>query len=216
MLQLKSFVFSPIQENTYILYNEFNECIIIDPGCYFDEENETLSAFIDQRKLIPTLLLNTHCHLDHIFGNKYVAEKYNLVLHIHEAEKKMLDLAPASGLMYNMPFDNYAGEIMYLKEGEKVKLGSDELDIILTPGHSPGSLSFYCAEDRFVISGDALFHQSIGRTDLPYGDHQTLLKSIREKLLVLPDDTKVFSGHGEETTIGFEKKNNPFLVEVSR
>ena len=212
MLQLKSFVFSPIQENTYILYNEFNECIIIDPGCYFDEENETLSAFIDQRKLIPTLLLNTHCHLDHIFGNKYVAEKYNLVLHIHEAEKKMLDLAPASGLMYNMPFDNYTGEIVYLKEGEKVKLGADELDIILTPGHSPGSLSFYSAEDRFVISGDALFHQSIGRTDLPYGDHQTLLKSIREKLLVLPDNTKVFSGHGEETTIGFEKKNNPFLV----
>ena len=212
MLQIKSFVFSPIQENTYILYNEFNECIIIDPGCYFDEEKDALSAFITEMKLLPKMLLNTHCHLDHIFGNKYVADKYNLTLQIHKDEKKMLDMAPASGLMYNLPFDNYLGEITYLAEGKKLNLGSDTLDIILTPGHSPGSLSFYCAHDQFVISGDALFYQSIGRTDLPYGDHQTLLRAIREKLFVLPAETKVFSGHGQETTIGFEKENNPFLV----
>jgi len=212
MLHIKSFVFSPIQENTYILYNEFNECIIIDPGCYFDEEKDTLSAFIDEMHLNPKMLLNTHCHLDHIFGNKYVAANYNLILQIHEAEKKMLDLAPASGLMYDMPFDNYTGEIIYLVAGEKISLGNDTLDIILTPGHSPGSLSFYCKEDNFVISGDALFYQSIGRTDLPYGDHETLIKSIKDKLLVLPGETKVYSGHGTETTIAEEKANNPFLV----
>lgn len=212
MLQIKSFVFSPIQENTYILYNEFNECIIIDPGCYFDEEKEALSAFIKEMDLTPKMLLNTHCHLDHIFGNKYVAETYKLNLHIHPEEKKMLDLAPASGLMYNLPFDNYTGEIVFLKEGEKITFGKDVLELILTPGHSPGSLSFYDAGDEFVISGDALFYQSIGRTDLPFGDHETLIRSIKDKLLVLPAETNVFSGHGPATTIGFEKKNNPFLV----
>lgn len=126
----------------------------------------------------------------------------------------MLDLAPASGLMYNLPFDNYTGEINYLSDGEFIKLGSDELEILLTPGHSPGSLSFYCKEDKFVVSGDTLFYQSIGRTDLPYGDHQTLLTAIREKLLVLPAGTKVFSGHGQVTSIGFEKEENPFLKEA--
>src|SRR6476660_280256 len=109
MLKVKSFEFSPIQENTYIVYNEFNNAIIIDPGCYFDEEKERLAGYIDKMGLKPKMLLNTHCHLDHVFGNKYVAEKYKLHLHIHEGEKKVLDFAPASGLMYNMPFDNYTG-----------------------------------------------------------------------------------------------------------
>ena len=212
MLQIKSFEFSPIQENTYILYNEFNDCIIIDPGCYFDEEKETLSGFIDQAGLKPVMLLNTHCHLDHVFGNKYVAEKYGLTLNIHEGEKQVLDFAPASGLMYNMPFDNYSGEFKFLKEGDIIRLGEDELKVLFTPGHSPASLSFYSERDGFVISGDVLFYRSIGRTDLPGGNFDTLIKSIRTQLFVLPGETKVYSGHGPATTIGDEKRENQFLM----
>jgi len=212
MFQIQSFSFSPIQENTYLLFNEFKQCIIIDPGCYFDEEKETLKAFIQQKGLTPVMLLNTHCHLDHVFGNKFVAETYGLTLQLHEKEKAVLAFAPTSGLMYNMPFDNYSGEFILLKEGDKISLGKDELEIIETPGHSPGSICFYCSKQNFVISGDVLFQRSIGRTDLPGGDHQTLLKSIRQKLFVLPDETVVYNGHGNSTLIGEEKKYNPFLT----
>ena len=210
MFQIKLFTFSPIRENTYILYNEI-ECMIIDPGCYFDDEKEILKSFIDLHKLKPVYLLNTHCHLDHVFGNKYVSETFGLTLHLHENEKKVLEFAPASGLMWNMPFDNYSGELITFKEGDKILLGDDELLVIETPGHSPGSVSFYCEKQHFVIGGDVLFKGSIGRTDLPGGNHQTLLKTIEEKLLVLPDETIVYSGHGEPTTIGEEKIHNPYL-----
>jgi glyoxylase-like metal-dependent hydrolase (beta-lactamase superfamily II) len=211
MLKVKTFVFSPIQENTYLLYNEFNDCVIIDPGCYFPEEQDELNGFITQSNLKPRMLLNTHCHLDHVFGNKFIAETYELVLHLHQQEKALLDYAPTSGLMYNLPFDNYSGEYTWLKEGDMVKLGEDELRVIEAPGHSPGHICFYCARQGFIISGDVLFNRSIGRTDLPGGDHETLLKSIREKIFVLPDETVVYSGHGPETNIGDEKKYNPFL-----
>jgi hydroxyacylglutathione hydrolase len=213
MLQVKSFEFSPIQENTYIVYNEFNNAIIIDPGCYFEEEKEALSGFIDKIGLVPKMLLNTHCHLDHVFGNKYVAEKYQLLLKIHQGEKKVLEFAPTSGLMYNLPFDNYLGDIDFISEGDVLKLDKDELVALFTPGHSPASLSFYSEEDEFVISGDVLFRQSIGRTDLPGGNMDTLLNSIRTQLFILPDQTNVYSGHGPATTIGYEKVNNPFLNE---
>ena len=211
MLTIKSFEFSPIQENTYILYNEFNDCIIIDPGCYFDAEKEELIAFITDNKLTPKMLINTHCHLDHVFGNKFGAEKYALTLKLHENEKAVLAFAPTSGLMYNMPFDNYKGEFILLSAGDTISLGKDVLKVLLVPGHSPGSLAFYCAEDKFVISGDALFKNSVGRSDLPGGNHEQLIKSIKENLLVLPDDTVVYSGHGPVTIVGDEKKNNPYL-----
>ncbi len=211
MLKIKAFVFSPIQENTYLLYNEFKDCMIIDPGCYFPEEKDELAAVITQSELTPRMLLNTHCHLDHVFGNKFIAETYGLTLQLHEKEKTLLDYAPTSGLMYDMPFDNYAGKLIFLKEGDIVKLGEDSLKVIEAPGHSPGHICFYCAEQNFIISGDVLFNRSIGRTDLPGGNHQALLKNIREKLFVLPDETIVYSGHGPVTTIGEEKKYNPFL-----
>jgi len=212
MLKIKSFIFNPIQENTFIVYNEFKQCVIIDPGCYFDEEKETLKNFISQNDLTPTLLLNTHCHLDHVFGNKTIAEAFQLTLHIHEKEKPVLSFAPTSGLMYNLPFDNYTGDFILLKEGDKILLGEDELLVIEAPGHSPGSICFYCARQHFIISGDVLFNGSIGRTDLPMGDHQALLNNIKNKLMVLPGDTIVYCGHGPSTTIGEEKMGNPFLV----
>ena len=211
MLTIKSFEFSPIQENTYILYNEFNDCIIIDPGCYFDAEKEELAAFIFSNNLVPKMLVNTHCHLDHVFGNKFVAEKYNLMLNIHEKEKPVLAFAPTSGLMYNMPFDNYSGDFNLINEGDTITMGKEELKVLLVPGHSPGSLAFYSIENKFVISGDALFKNSIGRTDLPGGNHEQLIKSIKEQLLTLPEETLVYSGHGPSTKIGDEKKNNPYL-----
>ncbi len=218
MLKIKVFTFSPIQENTYVVFNEKNECIIIDPGCYFPEEQQELKNFIDKSELLAKWLVNTHCHLDHVFGNKFIAEQYNLTLQLHPLEEKMLQVAPASGLMYDMPFDNYQGEFIFLKEGDKIVLsgrtpseGEDELEVIHVPGHSPGSICFYCRKQKFIIGGDVLFNGSIGRTDLPFGDHQALISNIRQKLFVLPDDVTVYNGHGPETTIGNERKFNPFV-----
>ncbi|CAN5335105.1 MBL fold metallo-hydrolase [soil metagenome] len=212
MLQVKVLTFNPVQENTYVLYSEENECIIIDPGCYFDHEKDELAGFIKSKNLLPVMLLNTHCHLDHVFGNKFISEQYGLTLQIHPLEEQMLSMAPASGLMYNLPFDNYDGELKFLNEGDILQLGNNRLEVILTPGHSPGSICFYDEQDLFIIGGDVLFKESIGRTDLPLGNHQQLLTSIRSKLFPLPPEVKVFSGHGPETTIGHEKQHNPFLA----
>jgi hydroxyacylglutathione hydrolase len=211
MLNVKAFTFNPVQENTYVLYNEENMCCIIDPGCYFPQEREELKDFIDDNGLKPVLLLNTHCHLDHVFGNKWVAETWGLPLHIHEKEKPVLDFAPQAGLMWQMPFENYEGELLFLKESNSIKIGKYELEILFTPGHSPGSVCFYSKANGFVIGGDVLFNLSIGRTDLPGGDYQTLINSIQTQLYTLPDETKVYSGHGPLTTVGFEKMNNPFV-----
>lgn len=211
MFHVKSFVFSPIHENTYVLYNDSVDCIIIDPGCYFEEEKNMLKDFIDKKGLQPKLLLNTHCHLDHVFGNKFVAETYGLTLHLHENEKAVLAYAPTSGLVWNMPFDNYQGDFILLKEGDNIQLGEDELSVIEAPGHSPGHICFYCEKQHFIIGGDVLFERSIGRTDLPGGNFETLIRNIRTKLFILPDETVVYSGHGDITSIGQEKKYNPYL-----
>jgi len=212
MLKIEVFVFSPIQENTYLLYNENKDCIIIDPGCYFQDEKDQLKSFITKYELQPKMLLNTHCHLDHVFGNKFIAENYQLTLRLHPFEQNMLMMAPSSGLMFDLPFDNYQGEYIFLNEGDTIKLGTDVLDIIHVPGHSPGSICFYCKEQKFLIGGDVLFNGSIGRTDLPGGDFDTLITNLTKKVLSLPEDVTVYSGHGPVTTIGIEKKSNPFLV----
>jgi glyoxylase-like metal-dependent hydrolase (beta-lactamase superfamily II) len=211
MLTVKAFSFNPVEENTYILYNEKKECCIIDPGFYFPSEREKFKGFIEETNLQPTLLLNTHCHLDHVFGNKFVHDTWGLSLHIHEKEKQMLDLAPASGEMWQLPFENYEGELIFIKETSGIKIGNDELEIRFAPGHSPGHVCFYDEADGFAISGDVLFHGSIGRTDLPGGDFHTLINSIQTQLFTLPDETKIYCGHGPMTTVGFEKMNNPFV-----
>lgn len=211
MFEIKLFTFNPVQENTYVLYNEQNECIIVDPGCYFDVEKEEIKSFITQYKLQPKILLNTHCHLDHVFGNKFIAEEYKLTLNSHIKEKEILEMASASGLMFNLPFDNYTGKVTYLEEGDIVSLGEDQLKVIHIPGHSPGSICFYCEKQGFIIGGDVLFEKSIGRTDLPYGDHEALISNIKKKLFTLPPSVKVYPGHGKPTTIGSEMKENPFL-----
>lgn len=212
MLEIRQFTFNPVQENTYVIFNEKGACAIIDPGCYFTSEHKELTDFIHSRKLAPKCLLNTHCHLDHVFGNRQVAETYDLKLQLHKKEEALLKAAPAYGEQWGLPFKNYEGELIFLEEGDEVKLDGDVLKVILLPGHSPGSIGFYNEPGKFLIGGDVLFRESIGRTDLPMGDHTGLLSSIREKLFVLPDDVIVYPGHGPETTIGYEKLNNPFLV----
>jgi len=211
MLTVKSFVFSPVQENTYIVFNENKNAIIFDPGCYFTEEQRTLGAFISDNNLKVTKLINTHCHLDHVFGNRWVHQNYKQELFIHAEEEKMLAMAPTSGINWGLTFDNYTGPLHFIEEGETISIDNDTFTVLLTPGHSPGSLSFYCKEDGFVISGDVLFKGSIGRTDLPFGNFEILYNSIHQKLFTLPDKTIVYSGHGEPTTIGVEKRSNPYV-----
>ena len=213
MFQIKAFTFSPIQENTYVLSNESGRAILIDPGCYFEEERQMLSQFLTENHLHPSLLLNTHCHLDHVFGNKWVHDTYGLILHRHPNEQQLFDMAPASGLMWNLPFTQYNGPFIDLEPGKMIGLDDDLLEVLYVPGHSPGHVCFYCREQGFVIGGDVLFRESIGRTDLPGGDHRLLLNSIRKELFSLPDDTVVYSGHGPKTTIAHEKKFNPFLQD---
>lgn len=212
MLHIKQFTFNPVQENTYLLYNADGECIIIDPGFYYEYEKDNFLSFLKNNQLTPKLLLNTHCHLDHVFGNKFIASEYNLKLKTHRLEEAVLQMAPTAGLMYELPFDNYVGEIEFLEEGDKIKLGDDELEIFHIPGHSPGSICFYHAGQGFLISGDTLFKNSIGRTDLPGGNHQDLITNIKEKLFSLPENVAVYPGHGPATTIGEEKISNPFLA----
>ena len=211
MIHIKAFTFSPISENTYVLYNNEGKAIIIDPGCYFPNEQETLKNFLTDNSLTPVYLLNTHCHLDHVFGNKWVHETYGLEPHLHPNEEAMLALAPVSGERWGLPFENYTGPLHFLNDGDSLFLGDTEIQVILAPGHSPGSICFYIPSQGDLMGGDVLFRGSIGRTDLPGGDSETLLHSIREKLWVLPDETIVYSGHGIKTTIGYEKRNNPFL-----
>jgi glyoxylase-like metal-dependent hydrolase (beta-lactamase superfamily II) len=213
MLFVKIFTFNPLSENTYIVYNDSNEAIIIDPGCYYNHEKQALNSFLENNRLKPIQLINTHCHLDHVFGNKWVYETYGLELFIHPKEEMVFGFAPQSGQMYGIPFENYEGKLHFLNEHDVIKLGANELKVLLTPGHSPGSLCFYNEEQKFIIGGDVLFKESIGRTDLPGGNHQALLKSIREQLFVLPDEVIVYPGHNEPTTIGYEKKYNPYLQE---
>ena len=211
MIQIQGFVFNPFQENTYILFDETKECAIIDPGCSNDSEKKELVDFIKEENLKPVKLLNTHCHIDHVFGNSFVAKKYNLGLEIHREDLEVLKSLPQVSHLYGLNAEESIEPSNFLNEGDKITFGNSSLSILFTPGHSPGSICFVSKEAKLIIGGDVLFHGSIGRTDLPGGNHEALLKNIREKLFVLDDDFVVFSGHGEQTTIGFEKKNNPFL-----
>jgi glyoxylase-like metal-dependent hydrolase (beta-lactamase superfamily II) len=211
MLQLKSFTFNPFQENTYLLYDELKQAIIIDPGMYDDAERSEFFNFIEQNSLTPIMLLNTHAHLDHIFGNAIVVEKYKISFGLHEGEIPMLTHAEKAAAMYGVQIIPSPLPSFFISEKETIQLGKHTLQLFDTPGHSPASVSIYNAESNILISGDILFKNSIGRTDLPGGDYDTLIKSVRNKLFTLPAQTKVYSGHGPATSIGEEINNNPFF-----
>ncbi|MGZ4049211.1 MAG: MBL fold metallo-hydrolase, partial [Bacteroidia bacterium] len=173
MITIHSFTFNPIQENMYLLFDETKECVIIDPGCYDNQERAVLSDFIAEKGLKPVKLLNTHCHLDHVFGNGYVAKKYDLKLEINKHDQKILDAFKMSCDLYGMNCDPSPQPASYLEEGDIIKFGNSSLEILFTPGHSPGSITFYNREQKFMIAGDVLFYGSIGRTDLPGGSFET-------------------------------------------
>ncbi|MEZ4924633.1 MAG: MBL fold metallo-hydrolase [Saprospiraceae bacterium] len=212
MTHLHSFEFSPFAENTYVLWDDTKECVIFDPGCYTEQERQILRQHITQHDLKPVRLINTHCHLDHVFGNKFVADTWNLELEIHHGELPLLERFEQTCQMYGIP--NIQPSPMpgkFLEAGETLTFGETALEMIFTPGHSPASLSFYCEKEKFLIAGDVLFYESIGRTDLPGGDFNTLIQSIRSKLFTLPGETMVYPGHGPATTIRHEMEYNPFL-----
>ena len=210
-LEVHCLTFNPFQENTYIIEAPSGDCIIIDPGCFDRSERQELKDFIAGRGLKPVRLLNTHCHIDHILGNAFVSGEYGLGLEIHRGELPVLESGLMVSSMYGVPYEPSPQPSAFLNEGDQLTLNGITLDILFTPGYSPASICFYNPVDGWVIGGDVLFYESIGRTDLPGGDHATLLKSIREKLFVLPNDTVVYPGHGPATKVGYEKMFNPFM-----
>ncbi len=213
-MNVYSFVFGPLEENTFVVYDPNDpkgECIIIDPGSSDEQENQTLLKFIKEKKLVPVRLLNTHTHLDHITGNRFISDTFRISPEYHAFEDPIIRFAPEFALNFGLTYQPSPLADHYLLENQIIQFGNTKLKALFTPGHSPGHLCFYCEQDKILIGGDALFRGSIGRTDLPFGSQDELLKSINEVLLVLPEETIVYPGHGISTTIGYEKHHNPYL-----
>jgi hydroxyacylglutathione hydrolase len=212
MLSLQFFIFNPLQENTYVLWDETKECVIIDPGCYERDEKEDLTDFIKANNLTPKYLLNTHCHVDHVLGNQFIKRTYNIPLLVHPIEQEVLRMVKIYAPIYGFVAYEESEPDQLITEKDTVTFGNTELSILFLPGHSPGSIAFVEEKTKTVIAGDVLFQRSIGRSDLPGGHHQTLINSIKNTLFKLEDSYKVYPGHGDLTTIGEEKKYNPYLT----
>lgn len=211
MLNVHFFTFNAFSENTYIISNHKKQCWIVDPGMYEQRETDEFISFIEKHQLQPQSIINTHAHLDHIFGVQALIDKFGIPFGIHQLEVPVLARGADTAAMFGIRFGNLPKADFFIEHGQQLQLGDDMVSVFLTPGHSPGSISFYYPDGKWVIAGDVLFNGSIGRTDLPGGNFDTLIDSIRTHLFTLPDDTTVLSGHGDETTIGDEKKYNPFL-----
>ena len=212
MLKLHAFAFNPFSENTYLISNAASQCWIVDPGMSNATEESAFFDYIEEQGLQPQAIINTHAHLDHIFGVQTVKKKYGVQFGIHRDEQLILQNAPYGAAMFGFQFPEVPVQDFFIEEGKSLALGdADIVEVILTPGHSPGSVCFYSEKDGWLIGGDVLFAGSIGRTDLPGGHHETLLKSIEQKLMVLPDNVTVYPGHGPHTTIAAERRSNPFL-----
>ncbi|WP_392437418.1 MBL fold metallo-hydrolase [Cruoricaptor ignavus] len=211
MLSLKIFTFNPLGENTYILYHKNKSAWLIDPGTYWEEERRELDNFLKSNNLSIEKILLTHGHIDHVMGLQWAAERYGASAYLHEADEPLLKTFHLTGERFGMQLQPISLKTKRLNEGEELDFCGEILRVFHIPGHSPGSLVFYHEKGKFAISGDVLFEGSIGRTDLPGGSYELLIKGIREKLLTLPPDTKIFPGHGNATSIGFERDHNPFL-----
>ena len=212
MISIKTLVFNPFEENTYIIYDESGDCAIIDPGCFGPEEENQLVEEIKNLNVNPVLLLNTHCHIDHVLGNQFVKDQFKLELHIPEFDKATYDAVPTYAEAYGFPGYRHATAEHLIREQDIIRFGESELQVLFVPGHTEGHLAFVNTYDKVCLAGDVLFDGSIGRTDLPGGDFNTLINSIHDKLFVLQDDMVVYPGHGATTTIGKEKKSNPFCA----
>ncbi|HRG80030.1 MAG TPA: MBL fold metallo-hydrolase [Cyclobacteriaceae bacterium] len=212
MIQIQTFAFNPFSENTYVVFDQTGEGVIIDPGCYETEEKTTLAKFIEDEGIKIKYLLNTHCHIDHVLGNDFVKEKYKVPFLIHPKEEPVLKSVKAYAPSYGFAQYHEALPDQFINEGDKVLFGNIVFQVVFLPGHAPGHIGFYDSDSKSLFSGDVLFQQSIGRTDLPGGDHNTLIKSIHQKIFTLPDDVVVYPGHGDTTTVGEEKVSNPFCA----
>lgn len=210
-MKLKAFINNPYQENTYIVYANNGDCAIIDPGMYNAAEQNAVVNFIKENELNPVMLLNTHCHIDHVLGNKFIFDQYGLKPQFNKGELPLLQAVPSYAPQQGFNYELSPEPETFLPEIGQINLGGEALDLLFVPGHSPAHLCFYSKADKFVIGGDALFRGSIGRTDLPGGNHPLLLESIKSQLFTLPEDVEVYPGHGPHTTIGYEKVNNPFF-----
>lgn len=211
-MTIHTFVFNPFMENTYVAFDETKECIVIDPGCFATEEGKVLQHFITSNRLVVKHLINTHLHLDHVFGNLFVERTYGVQAQANKEDEFLLKQVSAQAEAFGIRYDDEQPLLKhYLIEGDTIAFGKNTLTVIHVPGHSPGSLCFYDAVSGTLFAGDVLFKGSIGRTDLPKGNYEQLINSISAKLLVLPDETVVYSGHGPATTIGHEKAYNPYL-----
>lgn len=210
MIQIKIFVFNPFSENTFVLWDETKEAIIIDPGCYEDHEKYQLTDFIAAESLKVVKLINTHSHIDHCLGNKFIQDTYNVPLELHESEISVLESVASYASSYG--FDNYQSTSAekFLSEEDSVEFGNSSLKVLFVPGHSPGHIALVNEEENICIGGDVLFEGSIGRTDLPGGNYDVLIQSIKSKLFNLRDSMIVYPGHGATTTIGEERVSNPF------
>lgn len=213
---IASFLFSPFAENTYLVADDSGECAIVDPGCMTTAEQDELTGHIERHGLKPVRLLLTHAHVDHVFGNAFVAEKYGLQVEGHRGEQVVLGHAPQFAAAYGIPFAPSPPIEVFHDEGDTIRIGSVELEVLFTPGHSPAHICYLCRDEGWVICGDTLFRDSIGRTDLPGGDEDTLRRNIFDKLLTLPDVTRLYPGHMGETTVGREKASNPFVRAWAR
>lgn len=213
MAGIRKFVFNPFQVNTYVVFDDNNECVIIDPGCADGVELHQLIDFIKEKDLNVVRVLLTHTHIDHVMGCNAVEEVTGLGPELHEAGVIFLDHSTNTADTYGLSLDKNPVPRAFFKEGDIIEFGKTRLEVLYTPGHADGSVCFLNKEAGYVFAGDVLFQMSIGRTDFPTGSFDVLKKSIFEKLFVLPDDTVVYSGHGPETSIGFEKANNPFLMD---
>ena len=213
MLQVKKFTFNPFQENTFIVWDESLDCAIIDPGCYGSDEQNALTQFIDKNGLNPVLNLNTHAHIDHVMGNRFLLEKYGLEPQMHEDDLRTLKAAAPYGVLIGLRMDDPPIPTQFIDISKPIHFGQTTFSVYFTPGHAPGHVSFFHADSHSLFSGDVLFQGGIGRFDLPGGHYQTLMNSITEVLFALPPQTKVYCGHGPETSLGFEKERNPFVLE---
>ncbi|MGR3810665.1 MBL fold metallo-hydrolase [Jiulongibacter sp. NS-SX5] len=211
MSTVKKFIFSPFSENTYVVYDDSDEAIIVDPGCLAQHEKEELKAFITSNGLKPKALLQTHTHLDHVFGSAYVKRNFNIKMYMHRADLPVLSDVENRCKTWGIPGYEPVEADEFLEEGEQFTFGNTTLDIIWVPGHAPGHLAFINHKEKYVLGGDCLFKGSIGRTDFPLCSHEDLMNSIRKKFFTLPDDYTIYAGHMDETTVGFEKKFNPFF-----
>jgi glyoxylase-like metal-dependent hydrolase (beta-lactamase superfamily II) len=211
MLQIQGFVFNFASENTYIIYNENKNAWLIDPGNMSGQETQAIGKFITENGLNIQKILLTHAHIDHVFGLQWAFDTFKVPVNMHKEDQEVLDMLQASGVRFGMQIDPVKVEVEYINEGDELDLDGEKFKIYHVPGHSPGSVVYHNENQKFMISGDVLFEGSIGRTDLYKGNYDQLIDGIKSKLFILDNDTQVFSGHGNPTSIGFEKQYNPFL-----